>query len=103
MGIKVVTACQPQGGEGRARVSFNFSTVQLSKEKNMKWNVISKMEEENSISFTVMQEGSDGEHKVIYEDVHHGVVMPYESLRNLYIASPQNVKGHFIVEIESVE
>lgn len=98
----VTIACLPKSQTDGERVSFNFSTVQLPKEKYLVWHIISKIEEDDNIHFTVLQEGSRGEHPIMFLDIYDGYVMPYEGMRNLYIASPRNVTGHFIVEVEAV-
>lgn len=97
----VTIACLPVSQTDGERVSFNFSTVQLPKEKYLVWHVISRIEEDKNIHFKVKQEGSNGDHPVIFEDMHDGFTMPYEAMRNLYIASPRNVTGHFLVEVEA--
>lgn len=98
----VTIACLPKSQTDGERVSFNFSTIQLPKEKYLVWHVISQIEEDNNIHFTVMQEGSQGDHPVIFEDMQDGFIMRYEGMRNLYIANPRNVTGHFMVEVEAV-
>lgn len=97
----VTIACLPKSQTDGERVSFNFSTIQLPKEKYLVWHVISKIETDQNIHFTVMREGSLGDNSIIYEDMYDGCTIPYEGLRNLYIARPRNVTGHFLVEIEA--
>ncbi len=98
----VTIACLPISQTDGERVSFNFSTVQLPKEKYLVWHVISQIEEDKNIHFTVKQEGSLGNNLVIFEDMYDGFTMPYEAMRNLYIANPRNVTGHFMVQVAAV-
>lgn len=101
METAVTITCAPKAKEGERRVSFNFSTVQLPKEKFLKWQIITHMEEQNDIRFTIMQEGSLGQHHVYYENMSHGTITTYEGLRNLYVALPQNATGHFLLKVEA--
>ena len=101
MSESVNITCAPCSKDGEDRVSFNFTTVQLPKEKYLVWQIISKLEEQDDISFTVMRQGPHGESSVIYEEMRNGDKTPYEGLRNLYIANPKNTKGHFIVRVEA--
>ena len=99
---KVTIACEPKSNKDEGRVSFNFSTVHLPKEKYLVWHIITQSKSDTNMSFSVKQEGSNGQHIMILDDIEDGFKMPYEALRNLYIASPKNVTGHFLIEVEAV-
>lgn len=103
MGEATTIACQPQAEEGMdGRVSQNFGTNQLPDEGHLIWRVITKMDDED-ICFDVKQQCSTGPDQVRFENIKNGTIIPYVAHRNLYIASPQNATGHFIVRIESCE
>ena len=96
----ITIACEPKSHTDGERVSFNFSTVHLPKEKYLVWHVITQSQDTN-IRFTVKQEGSQGKQIIILDNIEDGFRMPYEGLRNLYIASPTNVTGHFLIQVEA--
>lgn len=103
MGEAITIASLPYAEEEiTQRASRNFETTQLTHKGNLRWKVISTVGDKN-ISFDVKQAGSCNAHHVRYADIKDGTVIPYESLRNLYIANPRNATGHFMVRIEQCE
>lgn len=102
MGETVTITCAPKPMEGTERVSFNFSTIQLPKTKYLKWHITTKTDDVTNIRFMVKQQ-YEGKHVVKYAEIRDGSTIAYEGIRNLYIASPENVTGYFLVSVEAVE
>lgn len=103
MGEAVTIASFPYAEEEMTqRASRNFETSQIRHEGHLKWKIISTVGD-TEITFDVKQVGNNNTHLVRYRDIKNGAIVPYENLRNLYIANPRNATGHFIVRIEQCE
>lgn len=95
----ITVACEVSGKNEQKRVSRNFETCYFEPVKFMKWHIISMMGDEGII-VDIQQVGAHGISSLKYPNITNGAIMPYESIRNLYVSNPRNNTGHFIIRLE---
>lgn len=103
MSVSTTVASLPYAEEGNEqRASRNFAINHIAQDGKLIWHIISKMGDED-ITFDVREKGVGDENPIRFENVKEGMVIPYQGLRNLYIANPKNATGHFLVRVETYE
>jgi hypothetical protein len=79
------------------RSSGNFSTSVVPPGYTQLYWEIQHQENPSAITFTVKQDKSDDEDPTIFSNLTNGSVTKIEKHRSLYIASPKNADGDFLV------